>query len=152
MKTISRSILFVSIAALLAVSCKDDDAKPSNTDLLTAKSWTVTSVTANGIDATDKFSDDCDKDDSTKFGKDGKVTNDNGSVKCGSSEPQTEESGTWAFESNETKLKITSKGGDVEMYDIDELTATSLKVSYTYPTMENGVTVTIKVVMTLTGK
>lgn len=151
MKTISRSILFVSIAAILAVSCKDDDAKPSNTDLLTAKSWTVTSFTLGGKDVTDDFSDDCSKDDSSKFGKDGKVTLDNGSVKCDPSEPQTEDNGTWSFESNETKIKLTSDG-DSETYDIDELTATSLKVSYTYTDTVNGVTVSAKLVITLTGK
>jgi len=152
MKTIFRSILFVSIAALLAVSCKDEDAKPSNTELLTAKSWTVTSFTLSGQDLTEYFSEECENDDSTKFGKDGKLTIDNGSVKCYSSEPQTEENGTWVFESNETKLKFTSDSGDVESYDIDELTATTLKVSSTFSDTLNGVAVSGKLVITFTSK
>jgi|SRR6478736_7708789 len=151
MKMISRSILFVSFAALLAVSCKDDDAKPSKTELLTAKSWTITSFTIGGKDASGDYADDCSKDNSTKFSKDGKVTTDNGSVKCDPSESQTEAAGTWAFDSNETKLKLTSDG-DVETYDIVELTANTLKISYTETDTTNGVTVTVKVEITLTGK
>jgi hypothetical protein len=152
MKTISRSILFVPIAALLAVSCKDDDAKPSKTELITAKSWTVTSFTLGGQDFTEYFSEDCEKDDASTFGKDGKVTIDNGTVKCYSSEPQTEESGTWAFESNETKIKLTSKAGDVETYNVDELTATTLKVSSDFSDTVNGVKISGKLVITLTAK
>ncbi|HEY5826497.1 MAG TPA: hypothetical protein VIT44_19135, partial [Cyclobacteriaceae bacterium] len=76
----TRSILFVSIAALLAISCNDDDAKPSNTELITAKSWTITSFTVGGQDATGDYTDDCAKDDALTFGKGGKVTHDNGSV------------------------------------------------------------------------
>ncbi|HEY5826707.1 MAG TPA: lipocalin family protein, partial [Cyclobacteriaceae bacterium] len=64
---------------------------------------------------------------------------------------QTEDSGTWAFDSNETKLKLTSDG-DVETYDIVELTATTLKISSTETETVNGVTVTVKLEITLTGK
>jgi hypothetical protein len=59
---------------------------------------------------------------------------DDGAQKCNSTDPQTIERGTWSFEDNETKLKILSDPVEVydngiETYDIDELNATTLKLS-----------------------
>ncbi|GAA4501904.1 hypothetical protein GCM10023172_24430 [Hymenobacter ginsengisoli] len=72
------------------------------------------------------FLQDCDKDDFYKFNTDKTAIVDAGPTKCSPSDPQTE-SGTWAFNSNETKLTLmlpnSALNGDA---DIKELSATTL--------------------------
>ncbi len=134
MKTFSRSILFVSILALVAVatSCKDDDEDPqaSKTELLTAKSWKQTKIKAMGVEGEP---DDCDKDDTYTFNKDKSYKQDEGATKCDPDDAQTI-NGTWEFNSGETSIKTTvTEGGISISFDqqILELTSSTLKVKYT---------------------
>jgi Lipocalin-like domain len=129
MKTIFRSTLLVSVIALALFSCKDDDKDngPSKTDLIIAKPWKLTALTVGGVNFFD-LQDDCGKDDIYTYNKNGKITVNEGSQKCDNAAPQTSE-GTWVFESNETKLKVVLDG-DTETSTLEELTATTLKLSY----------------------
>ena len=132
MKTITRSILFVSIAALLALSScsKDDDPKASKTELLTAKAWKQTKIKALGVEGEP---DACDKDDTYTFKTDKTFVQDEGATKCDSSDDQTT-SGTWKFNGDETIITVSTEDSGITIsYDetIVELSATTLKVKYT---------------------
>ncbi len=140
--------LFALVIAFSISSCKDDDVTPSKTEILTSKSaWKITGSTSNGVDDFSTWSD-CNKDDLLKFSKDGKLTVDEGSTKCDQDDDQTV-TGTWVFQEGETKLKFTFDGDD-EIYTIDELNTSSMKISYSYSDNINGVSFTIKNVITLT--
>ena len=68
----------------------------------------------------------CIKDDITTFKTNGTAETNEGATKCDPLDPQTY-SVDWVFTNNETKIEV---GG--EEFNLVELTATSLKISYSY--------------------
>ncbi|MCB2409304.1 hypothetical protein [Hymenobacter lucidus] len=157
----------IAILALACAftSCKKDneDVKPqSKSDLLTAKSWrasaavyTITSGTAtnsidlyNGVDPNkNPYTPACTKDDFLKFNTDKSAVFDEGATRCSPSDPQSSK-GAWDFTSNESKLLLseTSTSSSGELYDIVELSATTLKIKQTET--DNNVTETYLVTYT----
>jgi hypothetical protein len=138
-----KKISFLLLAALALGSCKKNDdnspAAPSKTDLLTAKNWRITAqknTTTFGTQTstTDEYAalSACERDNFAKFNTNKTVVFDEGATKCSTSDPQTE-SGTWDFNSDQSKLNLTdpSLGGVVIPFDIVELSATTLHVRYT---------------------
>ncbi|HEY5826496.1 MAG TPA: hypothetical protein VIT44_19130 [Cyclobacteriaceae bacterium] len=107
MKTITRSILFVSIAALLSLSsCKDDDdpSTKSKTDLLTQNTWKYKGVLpANDLNA--QFLGILYKDSEYTFKKDKTYSSILFTI------PIT---GKWEFAEDETQL-ILDKGEQEEL-------------------------------------
>jgi len=112
------------LAGLLFASACNKDTTSDRFDLLTSHAWTSDSLLADGIDASDpgeileKFKGDVvfNKDGSGTFGQ---------------------YTGTWQFVDNETNLAISSPELTFTLTThIAELTKTSLKVTFTYPTLE----------------
>lgn len=127
-------LLICGVAALSACH-KDADngpAAPSRTDLLTAKNWRVTAQTittkANGsVTVTDDYPKTlpCERDNFIKFNPDKTASNDAGSVKCYSGEPQSD-TFSWAFDKDETHLFINTGSSPVVPDSVVELSATTL--------------------------
>jgi len=125
------------------VSCSKDNEEPTpatktKTELLTAKNWRLTAeqmtmVSGGKTTTEDHFKDyeACEKDDFYKFNPDKSLIADQGATKCSSSanEPQSEK-GTWDFNSDQTKLTFSADGPLGITFNIAELTATTLKITY----------------------
>lgn len=113
-------LLFLLVVTVLVSSCNKDKESDRFT-LLTSHSWTSDSLLANGVDASDPgemlalFKGDAD------FNADGTGT-------------FGQYTGTWMFTDNETNVAITSPDLPFALTThIAELTAVSLKVTFTFP-------------------
>jgi hypothetical protein len=117
-------VMWLLLAGLvIAVACSKDKTS-ERFALLTSHAWTSDSLLADGIDASDpgelleKFKGDI------VFNKDGTGT-------------FGQYTGTWMFVDNETNLSISSPELTFTLTThIAELTKTSLKVTFLYPTLE----------------
>ena len=138
LRFISFAMLLMLMGGLVTVSSckKDDDDSPSKTKTISGKKFFVKSMkvdpaitTPTGV-ITDLFAfmPDCVKDNYLTFNENGTLVSDEGATKCEPDDPQTE-TGTWEFMNNETQLKMTSDG-DSEIYAIDQLTNSTMKLSY----------------------
>lgn len=96
--------------------------------LLTQKPWKMTHLTIGSFSG---LPDDCNKDDAYSFKTGDIYTIDSGAAKCDPAEDQVT-SGTWKLKENDKVITITAKGETLD-HHILELTATTLKVRYTYP-------------------
>lgn len=124
MKTIKHLLLLTLCVTLVVASCKKDEKSTmTKKEMLSAKSWKLSSSKTNGV--ADVLSD-CDKDDFITMTANGIYTYNPGSNKCDPSE--TSETGTWALSNDEKSLLI-----DGESLDIIELTESKLIIS-----MSNG--------------
>lgn len=130
-----RTLLFLlTVLVVFTLSCNKE--KPSERfTLLTSHVWTSVSLLADGVDASgpgqilEKFKGD------VTFNEDGTGT-------------FGQYTGTWVFVDNEASIAIDSPDLDITITTfIEELTAASLKVTFTYP----GVTL-INVRMTFRPK
>ena len=100
------TIVFFTISQ---IACKkDNNISQTNTELLTSKSWKLTSYRTGNINTTlqDEFPTyfDCRKDDILSFNSNYIYTLDEGNLKCDPSGSQIFRQGTWEFLENETKL------------------------------------------------
>ncbi len=128
----SKKIILFSFAAIaLLSSCKKDEAAADNTALITTGKWKLTAETTAGVNTFSSY-DACEKDNTQAFATDGKMTIDEGATKCDPTDPQTTVI-TWAFSGTEKKKIILTESGVAITFDIVELTATTLKWSYTDP-------------------
>lgn len=115
--------------------CKKSDDSPatttSRTDLLTAKSWrlTTTTVTANGLPIpSSTVIPDCSTDDTFKFNTDKTLVQDAGAIRCNTSDPQTQ-AGTWSLNSDQSKLTLAIPNSPLNGEgDVKELTANTLRL------------------------
>ncbi len=128
------SLLTMGLIALLTFTgCQKDDPPPPTKTELISRDWKVTAMTAvfpAPIGTVDILSqlDACEKDNIIKIKADGTYTVDEGATKCDPTDPQTVETGNWAFTSNETKLTILD-----DTWDIVSLSATSLVLKQDTP-------------------
>jgi hypothetical protein len=125
-------LLLIAASAFIFTSCGDNNPpEPTKTELITNKNWKITaqSESDNGGAATDSYTNisSCNKDDIFIFGTDGKFTWDEGATKCDPADPQTVETGTWAFTNEEGKIVLTFVG-DTDEFDIVELTSSRLVI------------------------
>lgn len=115
----------------LLVSCnKDGEMAMTKTQLLIASPWKQTSVIIDPpIDGVSDFTptEECALDDLFIFNASGQVTYDQGTIKCDPGQPQTSEGGAWSLNEAETNLLLWGI-----QFDLDELTASSLKVTQTF--------------------
>jgi Lipocalin-like domain len=138
MKAISfkACVALLGLLAINLLSCKDDDAKPDKTKVLTGGNWKLTALTSDpafdwfGTQVTNIYAQlpACVKDDLTVFKSSGTVNFDEGPSKCDPNDPQTT-SGTWAFNTDETILSVTTDG-DTESWNIEELKNDTFKAHY----------------------
>ena len=139
-----KKIYFLAMISFLAIatvftSCSKDDDEKTKTELLTASKWKMTAATVSpammGITDFFPLMEACDKDNTIKFNTDKTVVSDEGATKCDAGNPQ-QETDTWAFSSDESKL--ISKG---EEMTIKNLTESELKLTMTQ--VDGGVTYTV---------
>ncbi len=133
MKKIRLSPFVVLLTSVLIItSCSKKDDPKSRTDLLTAKSWTMTKleIMAVGTTYTDVTStiEDCDKDDINTYSKAFVYKFDAGKNDC-DGDKQTE-TGKWAFKDGEKTLSITV-GSTTADLPIESLSATTLTIKKT---------------------
>jgi hypothetical protein len=140
-----KTLLFIVAASLLITACKKDKDKKSSTELLTASSWVMVKFEekegSGPWQNTFPFFDDCSKDDKWVFKTNNSIDYTEGTVACSGNSPnEVLESTTWAFEQNESKLRIE---GDV--FTIEQLDESTLIISYSESIM--GVTYYTKATM-----
>jgi hypothetical protein len=133
LKTV-RTLLILGVSLFTISSCKKDKAK-SKTDLITAGGWKLVKAeekvgTGAWIDDTGSYSA-CEKDDVMIFNSNATYEANEGATKCSPTDPQIQETGTWSFESDETKLKTTS-GGFSYTVSIDQLDENTFVTTETY--------------------
>ena len=145
--TLTALTLVTVASSLVFTSCKKDkdDPKPkSKTELLTAKNWRLSAATSViGPITIDVYAaqDACDKDDFLKFNTNKSLIFDEGLTKCDLRDPQSI-TGAWDLTVNDTKLKMqeTSNPASAEVYDVVEISASTLKIKQT--TSSGGATET----------
>lgn len=104
---------------------------PTTRELLTTKTWMMTAATEALVPAGSgpdrdiflSYYNACERDDLYRFETSGAYTRTDGLTQCGVTTYQ----GTWGFNTDQTKLTITTPGlGPIE-YTLLELTTTTLK-------------------------
>jgi hypothetical protein len=126
MKKLKFSLFLIAIVAFSMGSCKKDKTV---TELLTDSAWKITALSVdpaididgNGTLVKDLYAqyETCDKDDLTIFKAGGVLTNDEGALKCDSSNPQTT-TGTWLLSADEKT--ITFDGDSWSILSLDDAT------------------------------
>jgi hypothetical protein len=92
MKSLNYLVFIVFTLAIAVISCiKDDSTTSPESEMLTAKSWKLTSVKINGTESLK----DCNKDDITTYSADGTFLINVGSTTCNG---ESNQSGTWSLE------------------------------------------------------
>lgn len=134
--TVLLAIFGFAFLSTLESCSKDEDpaVDPTKTELVSSSGWILNAATVDYGTGTpfDLYAlmDACNKDDILFLKSDKSVVTDAGAIKCDPSEPQTEDSGTWAFGNNETTLILTDSG-DVSEVVIKTLSSTELKIEFT---------------------
>ena len=132
------------VAALMGVAVmgcskkKEETPAPSKTELLTNKNWIISAQTVSpginigGTTVTDLYAQSaaCDKDDFVRFETPNVFKQDEGATKCSPSDPQTL-TGTWSYNADQTIITVTPQGSTASSANVQDLTATSLKLSQT---------------------
>ncbi len=132
------SIIAIALVVVFA-SCTKDATVTSKVDLLTggsSKSWKLSSVTATvsgkTVDITSALlADACDKDDFVTFKTGGIFIEDEGPLKCSSTDPQSA-TGKFVIDAKETTV-TTTVGSDVEVITFVELSSSKFVGSSTNP-------------------
>ena len=100
--------------------------------------------------------DACEKDNFVRFLTTGKILTDEGATKCSSSDPQVDSTSNWVLSDDYTKLSMPMDGvpSGAATYEVQELTATSLKLYNKYDTSYNasGIPITISSKTTIVFK
>ncbi len=134
-----KKAIIIFLLAIMAISCeKEKDL--TKTEIITRKPWLLTAKTITppidypGIGIISDFFalyDQCSKDDIWVFKSAGSYTMEEGATKCNPADPTVWDMGTWAFNSDETVLTISSSVYQgLSEYTIDELTTAAMKLSY----------------------
>ena len=125
-------VILTLLASTIAISSgcsKDDDNTPqqSRTELITQSSWKFESASAQGQDVS-ALVDDCLKDNAFTLATNGTGTIDESTEVC---DPSTAGNFTWEFQSNETKLNVSTAlfPGGSGLFDIVSINQNNLVVS-----------------------
>jgi hypothetical protein len=117
----------LSLLAIILLFCKKkekDAPEPSRPkkELLITPTWKYSFATIyDNLDANGMI-DPCEKDDTQKFYADNTCIRNDEGTRCN---PTTEKKGTWKLTDNDSKLIM-----DTVTFMVEELTASSLKISY----------------------
>jgi hypothetical protein len=118
MKPTNYFLLFIFALTLTVPSCKKDETIKSVKEILTSKSWKMSSSKQNGVE----IIEDCTKDDIITFATDGTFTTTVGSTTCYYGE--TGNSGTWTLSSDGKTLTIDEYPASVSISE-SKITVTS---------------------------
>lgn len=120
------TFLFALLLVTSMTSCdKDEDKEPSNTDLLTANTWTGNSLWAFGNDISDLFLEELGYDikkNTVKFDKAGKYVD---------SYERSSLNGTWEFADNDKSIIFDKGTEDEYTAKVLILTNTELRLEQT---------------------
>lgn len=139
------------ITTVICIGCKKDNnaVAKSKTQLLTEKTWKLVKLEQR-INTADPWSDitaanymPCELDDIFTFTSAGVFTETEGATKCSPSDPDLVDSGNWSFQSNETILRFAG-GGSTEDATIETLDASTLKFSFSDPSVPNYLRITMQ--------
>ncbi|MGZ8511011.1 MAG: lipocalin family protein [Chitinophagaceae bacterium] len=145
------ALLLVMTGAITFQACKKDkkDSTKTKTELITTGTWKITAQTVNpaldwdgdGDVETNLFDDTeaCLKDNFITFKTNATAEENEGATKCDPLDDQIYNM-SWNFTDNETKIEI-----DGDEYTLAELTASTLKISYTE--VDAGVTYTFVITL-----
>lgn len=132
-------ILALSMLTIAFSACKKDDNKDVSAEgKLTKENWKLAKVVLSfppPIGETDFYANlqACEQDNLTLFVKGGSITLDEGATKCDPADAQTvPNSGTWALNTNDTKLSMDITFGGQELkgnFNIVALTDQALSLS-----------------------
>ena len=119
MKAIKNIFILLIICAFATqyAGCSKDDSNPTNTEFL-SKAWRIVSVTINGA-----------ADTSTDYSAFRLTFTVDGSYTLAS--PDGTDTGTWAFNSNETSIVVDAGTTDEFTMTIIALAASSLTIEFT---------------------
>jgi len=133
-------ITIIAFTTAIFTSCDKGETAKTKTELITESSWKFDHATSMGFDVS-SFIDACIKDNILTFSANGTVTADEGSTKCNSGDPQTQNF-TWSFTTNETVLSVSGAifAGQSGNFTILALTETSLALEGTISTSSGDVT------------
>jgi len=153
MKPFSTKLALVALSLILIISigCSKDETQPTAAELI-SKSWIQTDLlaTINGVSES-VFADEyelCDQDNAYNFKSDGTFTVTENTTKCDPTDPEEVATGTWTILEDGKKLTITRTGEEPQTLDIEELTATSMKVSVT----DNSIGIPVKATLVFRAK
>lgn len=140
MNKLSLIILFVFVSLTWTACTEDDDEKvgdgkpTTNTELLTAKTWVVATITINPpLDGVSDFLSlvPCYKDNRFNFTATaksaGNYTQNEGNEVCDDSKQET--SGEWNFSASEKIINISDDEGGFNNFNINELSETTFSFS-----------------------
>lgn len=147
-----KKLICASIVILLTMaSCKKEEVVATTqisakTKFLTSGTWTISAwdFTFNGRTENQLlFSVACERDDSFAFKDGGTWTRNENTQKCNfvtGFDPR-KFAGTWKLESNDTKINLTEFDASPTIWEVIELTETTLQISYAASgTTNNGLT------------
>lgn len=90
--------------ALILNSCTTEK---TDAEILGGTTWKLNNMFINGSDFM-LLADACDKDDKYYFNEDGSFLQDEGSIKCDPSDPQTVATGTWTISADGATFTLSS--------------------------------------------
>lgn len=132
------TFLWIVIVLIAVAGCKKSSDNKSKTEFLTQAPWIVSNVeeknaTGSWIVSTDwSATAACEKDDLTIFRTNGTYETNEGPTKCSPSDPHINQTGTWSFLENETKMKV-----DTDVVTIEQLDESTLKIVTSYSFSSN---------------
>ena len=125
--------LILIVSFMVTTACKKEAIPPTNTELLTGRTWKMTGLTVDpalpfktgGPAVSNWYSQlsTCSTDDTYKFNSTS-YSFEEGPNKCNQNDPTIWESGTWSFNSTEKVIlmrQTSPKASDYE-YAVSELT------------------------------
>lgn len=155
-KTLYFPILIALFCASTFTSCSDDDETPpapTKTEMLTGKNWVVTAAvidpprfnpqTQTEVSNLIPFIAACKLDDFTKYNSNNQYVVEEGASKCSPNDAQIVESGTWAWNTDQTIIIHSPADLNSYEYKVTSLTTSQLVVQVVE--VEQGVTYTLTV-------
>jgi hypothetical protein len=82
----------------------------------------------------------CDRDNTIVFEKGGKLTGDNGALRCDDDVAQSGTAGTWTYDEPSKRLRITSATDKTDVSEWTVLSATASQLTVQTAVVEDGVT------------
>jgi Lipocalin-like domain len=137
----SFQFVFAFLAIVLASACTPE-VTPTNTALLTSKTWMLTGLTIDpalpyntgGAAVSNWYAQMslCSKDDTYKFNNGGNYGFEEGATKCSANDPTVWESGTWKFNLTEKVILMNKTAPSAKSYEygVVELGASKMILTY----------------------
>lgn len=135
--SIAAAFVLIFVPACKKSSVEPQPQPPSKTQLISKGAWKIAKIeekngSAPWVDITSNI-DACEIDNNLVLRSDLSYELNEGITKCDANDPQVVETGTWKFDSNETKMNFTATGSiNVDVVEIVELTDLHLVLNRTY--------------------